>query len=1139
MWRNREALLVSLLFAFVCMGSARAQDVSLLPTTLTFSNQVVGTTSAAQTLTLTNTDEENALAISGIVASGDFPETNNCVPGVAAGGSCTISVKFAPKATGAIDGSITISDNAGGSPQVLALKGTGITQETISPSSLNFGSVAVGSTSAIKTVTLTNHASSVIAVSITPSSGFTAVPAVSGGCGSSLAAKASCTEDVFFTPTELGAVDGSLIFADAGTQQYVALTGTGSGTADSPITLTPSTLAFGNQLVGATSADKSVVIKNTGATSLALTFAASGSFSKSNPASGACGSSLAGGASCTIDVQFTPAVLGSIDGGISVSYAGANSPQIVGLTGKGIGQVTVSPSSIAFPPQQVGTTSAAKVVTVKNNSSSAVTVSSITQSSDFTETKSCGASIAAGANCTISVKFAPNRGGVLLGSVIVKDSASNSPQIVDLSGSSFLVPRFAYVPNQADGTVSIYTVNAETGQLRSNGYAFAGTNPQQVTVDPSGRFAYVANEGSNSVSAFTINPSTGELTPTSDSPVATEDNPVSVTTDPSGKFLYVANTGSDNVSAYTIDGGTGALTAVSGSPFTAGELPNSVVVSPLGKFLYVIDNENSTLNSISAFTIDPTSGALNGVTGSPFAFPSTDGGRPTAAALSPAGNFLYVTSNNDSDVAAYSIDASSGALTLVPGSPYFVTDDCSSVTVAPSGNFLYLGGGATSFSVFEINTATGALTQLTMSPFASTSVNWLTLNPQGNILYVTGPNEVWSYTIDSATGVPTLSSINRTRQESTSLAIGGGTTGVTYTPTYAYVANQGSSTVASTVSAYKINASNGKLTAVSGSPFPDGGEGTFASSVTVDPSGSFAYVANDANSVAEYTIDSGSGALSAIGGSPIVDTNTPIFVTVDPSGRFVYVTNIQPYISAYAITPGAGTLAALSSSPVSTGGAYNGQTAAVDPTGQFLYVTIAASDQINGEILTFSIDPSSGALTGVGSPVTEGVNSPTSIVVDPSGRFAYVANLNVISATACGSTPCYLVSSYAIDATTGALTLLRFSPPVGAGTESLATDPLGQFIYGAQDGFGLVGLSFDSTTEEFTLLDVCSVSPSPVSIAVDPSGKFVYVANSGNANSVTGCGINQTTGNLHNISGEDNVAAGTTPVSVVTTGTIQ
>jgi hypothetical protein len=131
---TRESLSVLLLviFGLVCVGSARAQDVSLLPTTLTFSSQAFGTTRGAQVITLTNTDDANALAISSIGTSGDFTQTNTCGSSVAAGKSCAISVKFAPKATGAIDGSISISDNAPSSPQVIGLTGTGIAQETLS-----------------------------------------------------------------------------------------------------------------------------------------------------------------------------------------------------------------------------------------------------------------------------------------------------------------------------------------------------------------------------------------------------------------------------------------------------------------------------------------------------------------------------------------------------------------------------------------------------------------------------------------------------------------------------------------------------------------------------------------------------------------------------------------------------------------------------------------------------------------------------------------------------------------------------------------------------------------------------------------------------------------------------------------------
>src|SRR5713226_4323071 len=95
-------------------------------------------------------------------------------------------------------------------------------------------------------------------------------------------------------------------------------------------------------------------------------------------------------------------------------------------------------------------------------------------------------------------------------------------------------PRFAYVANSNDNTVSLYAVNATTGQLRHNGYVTAGTNPNSVTVDPSGKFAYVANDGSASVSAFTINAATGALTAVTGSPFAAGTNPFSVTVDPSG-----------------------------------------------------------------------------------------------------------------------------------------------------------------------------------------------------------------------------------------------------------------------------------------------------------------------------------------------------------------------------------------------------------------------------------------------------------------------------------------------------------------------------------------------------------------------------------------------------------------------------
>src|SRR2546429_9016377 len=97
---------------------------TLFPYTTLFRSQLVGTTSAAQTVTLNNTGN-TALSVTSIVASGDYAQTNTCGNSVAAGANCTISVTFTPAASGAQSGTITITDNAAGSPHTVSLTGAG------------------------------------------------------------------------------------------------------------------------------------------------------------------------------------------------------------------------------------------------------------------------------------------------------------------------------------------------------------------------------------------------------------------------------------------------------------------------------------------------------------------------------------------------------------------------------------------------------------------------------------------------------------------------------------------------------------------------------------------------------------------------------------------------------------------------------------------------------------------------------------------------------------------------------------------------------------------------------------------------------------------------------------------------------
>ncbi|TAG24225.1 MAG: hypothetical protein EAZ37_16770, partial [Burkholderiales bacterium] len=148
-------------------------------------------------------------------------------------------------------------------------------------------------------------------------------------------------------------------------------------------------------------------------------------------------------------------------------------------------------------------------------------------------------------------------------------------------------------------------------------------------------------------------------------------------------FAYVANAFTDNVSAYTINPSTGALTAVAGSPFTAGDTPRSVTVDPSGKFAYVA---NLLDRNVSAYIINTTTGALTPVAGSPFAA----GNGPASVTVDPSGKFAYVANVSSNNVSAYTINPTTGALTPVAGSPFAAGDTPRFVTVDPSGKFAYV-----------------------------------------------------------------------------------------------------------------------------------------------------------------------------------------------------------------------------------------------------------------------------------------------------------------------------------------------------------------------------------------------------------------------------------------------------------------
>jgi hypothetical protein len=202
--------------------------VTLTPTSLTFAKTVVGKTSAAKTITMSNSGT-GTLNISSITASGDFAiSSTTCGAALAVSASCKIKVTFTPTQLGTRTGAVTISDNAGNSPQTVALTGVGAPQATLSPAKATYIGTKVGTTSAAKTFTLANKQSSASLTGISPST--TGDFAISGTtCGATLAPLSSCTISVVFQPTQVGTRTGTLQVSDSavGSPQVSALTGTG------------------------------------------------------------------------------------------------------------------------------------------------------------------------------------------------------------------------------------------------------------------------------------------------------------------------------------------------------------------------------------------------------------------------------------------------------------------------------------------------------------------------------------------------------------------------------------------------------------------------------------------------------------------------------------------------------------------------------------------------------------------------------------------------------------------------------------------------------------------------------------------------------------------------------------------------
>jgi hypothetical protein len=408
-------------------------------TSLTFPSQQVGTQSAAQTLTVTSNGNA-PLVFGSLVVTGDFTETDTCDgQTLAVGSSCTVQIVFAPTATGARSGQLTLYANIPGGQATVTLNGTGTSPAAVvlTPLTLNFPATIVNQTAPSQNITVSNTGGTTATLSTPVLSGNTGDFAIyANTCGATLAPSTGCTLTITFTPTASGTRSATLSVTDnAGTSSAATQTASLSGIGEAPATdtLSPLVLSFAQQQIGTTSTSQSVTLTNSGGVPLTLIAASisPGDFSVVN----ACGNSLAAHATCAFRVTFSPTAVGTRTATLTLTDQFRS--QAVALNGTSIAGpgVSLTPTSLTFPATAVGLTALAQTLTLTNNGGVALAVSGVAGSPGFAiALNSCTTTVAANGSCSLTIVFAPTAPGPITGTLTFTDNAASGVQTTSLSG---------------------------------------------------------------------------------------------------------------------------------------------------------------------------------------------------------------------------------------------------------------------------------------------------------------------------------------------------------------------------------------------------------------------------------------------------------------------------------------------------------------------------------------------------------------------------------------------------------------------------------------------------------------------------------------------------------------------------------
>src|SRR5688572_7157312 len=400
---------------------------TVAPASHSFGSVQVGTVSAPHTFTFTN-PAPVSVTISSATISGPFQIVNNgCVGSVSYGGNCTIDARFAPVASEPAEGALTVAMSSGTATSTLSGSGTPTPPATMTPPSLDFGIVVVGSPSAPGTLTISNPAATPVTLSA-----FTVTPPFllhSTTCTSSLPPVSTCEALVKFLPTASGSAIGTIsAVAGFGTISSGLV---GNGATNATLQLAPTSHDFGTIPVGS-SASKDFTVTNPAATTVTL------SPPSVNPpyqiASTTCTSSLPPSGTCVASVKFVPGAHGTVAGTLSVaSSSGTPTSTLVG-TGLWEPVLTMPTGAIDLGTLTLGSAPALHQVTLTNTGNAALNIDAISVGRPFTVTNSCPASLLPGASCVATIELNPTALGTFSASLSVLTNAPGGSRSIAVRG---------------------------------------------------------------------------------------------------------------------------------------------------------------------------------------------------------------------------------------------------------------------------------------------------------------------------------------------------------------------------------------------------------------------------------------------------------------------------------------------------------------------------------------------------------------------------------------------------------------------------------------------------------------------------------------------------------------------------------